>query len=538
MASPKKEKIRLSPTQKKIDTLIKENQELRQSFEELKIKEMLYRSVIDDQTVLIMRYLPNGIRTFVNKNYCNYLRLPEEKLIGTNFFHSLTDLEVDRIKTKLSRLTINNPTNTDEHKVILPGGEVRWNQWTDMAIFSDNNELIEYQAIGQDVTEKKLAEDSLRVSEEKHRYLNEQLEESNILKELLLDIITHDLKNPAGVISGMSELLIDELHNNEMIGVIKDSSENLLNVIENATTLSDVASGEAIHKEQVDLSNILDECIKSFSTQLEKSNITVEKNYKEKLILEANPIISTIFDNYISNAIKYAKEGKKITIDVVDENHSMIIKVKDFGRMIHPQDYTRIFERRTQLAPGSNKGRGLGLAIAKRIAEAHEGRVWIEPNDPKGNVFCFSIPINNIEYDKDNSLGKKGKIEFKDRPIILVVEDNPANMDYLLHLLKKLKLNAIPANSGEDALITMENNYVDCMLLDVNLGKGISGIALMEVFRNKKEYKYIPIAAVTAYFGGGLSKSLLEKGFSDFLAKPYSKDQLQFMLQKYVPLSE
>ncbi len=538
MASSKKVKMRLTPTQRKIDVLIKENQKLRQSFEELKMKELLYRSVIEDQTFLIMRYLPNGTRTFVNKNYCNYLRLSEEKLIGTNFLNSLTDVEVKRIKTKLNRLTIEYPVNTDEHKVILPDGEVRWNQWTDMAIFNDNNELIEFQAIGQDITERKLAEDSLRVSEEKYRILNEQLEDSNILKELLLDIITHDLKNPAGVISGMSELLLDELKNNEMVGVIKDSSENLLNVIDNATTLADVASGEAIQKQELDLSHILDDCIKSFSTQLKKTKITIEKNYKEKLKVNANPIISTVFENYISNAIKYAKDGRTISIDVKDDIHYITVMVKDCGKMIHPQDYNRIFERRTQLAPGSNKGRGLGLAIVKRIAAAHEGKVWVEANVPKGNIFCISFPKNKIEKEKGAALGKSGVIEFKDRPIILVVEDNPANMDYLLHLLKKLKLNAISAVSGEDALISMENNYVDCMLLDVNLGKGISGIALMEVFRNKKEYKYIPIAAVTAYFGGGLSKSLLEKGFSDFLPKPYSKNQLQFMLQKYVPIGE
>jgi PAS domain S-box-containing protein len=515
-----------------------ENTQLRKDIIELKENLSLYSSIIEDQTVLIIRYRPDGTRTFVNENYCKYVGIPRSKLIGSNLFDFIEDNERDRIKKKISLLSAENPVATDEHKVILPTGTVRWNQWTDRALLDENDQVIEIQATGQDITERKLAENALKVSGEKHRIMSEKISDSNNLKDLLLDVITHDLKNPAGVIKGMTELMMDDFEDNEMVNIIHDSSEDLLSVIENAVTLSNVAQGEEIKKQNLDLVEVIKTSIKSFSASLKKTKMKITDTLPEKLMVHANPIISMVFSNYISNAIRYASKGKKIIVDYTDNPESVTIRVKDFGKMIHPQDYERVFERRIQLAPGANKGRGLGLAIVKRIAIAHNGKVWIEPNDSKGNSFCFEVPKAR-QTDKDEAIKAiRESITYPDRPIILVVEDNPANMEYLLFLLNKFQLNSITATSGEEAVEIMKGNYVDCMLLDINLGKGISGIVLMEMFRNQKEFEYIPIAAVTAYFGGGLSRNLLDKGFSDFLAKPFTKDQLKSMLQRYVSVTD
>jgi CheY-like chemotaxis protein len=125
---------------------------------------------------------------------------------------------------------------------------------------------------------------------------------------------------------------------------------------------------------------------------------------------------------------------------------------------------------------------------------------------------------------------KPGKIR-----TVLVVEDNETHMAYNAYLLKKLGFSVITANSGELALELLNKHQIDCMLLDINLGKGMSGLVLMEMLREKKEYREIPIAALTAYFGGGMHEVLLEKGFSDYLAKPFTINQLRELLSKYFP---
>ena len=118
---------------------------------------------------------------------------------------------------------------------------------------------------------------------------------------------------------------------------------------------------------------------------------------------------------------------------------------------------------------------------------------------------------------------------------VLVVEDKPDNMRYLVFLLEKLGFNTITAYTGEDALKLLKVNQIDCMLLDIHLGEGMSGVILMEQLREKKEYKDTPIAAVSAYFGGGMSEFLINKGFSDYIAKPFTINQLKELLAKYFP---
>jgi CheY-like chemotaxis protein len=118
---------------------------------------------------------------------------------------------------------------------------------------------------------------------------------------------------------------------------------------------------------------------------------------------------------------------------------------------------------------------------------------------------------------------------------VLVVEDKPDNMRYLVFLLEKLGFNTITAYTGEDALKLLKVNQIDCMLLDIHLGEGMSGVILMEKLREKKEYKETPIAAISAYFGGGMSEFLINKGFSDYIAKPFTINQLKELLAKYFP---
>ncbi len=118
---------------------------------------------------------------------------------------------------------------------------------------------------------------------------------------------------------------------------------------------------------------------------------------------------------------------------------------------------------------------------------------------------------------------------------VLAVEDNPANMNYLLFILKKLNINAVAAASGEEAIDVMESYRFKCGLFDINLGEGMSGLHLMEIVRQKEEYKDIPIIAVTAYYGGGMHKKLINRGFTNYLAKPYDLPQLRDLLKQYLP---
>jgi PAS domain S-box-containing protein len=131
----------------------------------LRESEARYRSVVEDQSEFIIRYLPDGTLTFVNNAYCQHYGKPYADLIGTNFFNSVSCEDRARIEKKLSGLTPENPVVTDEHGTIASNKDIRWHQWTDRAIFDEQGRLMEYQSVGRDITERKLAEMALRESQ-------------------------------------------------------------------------------------------------------------------------------------------------------------------------------------------------------------------------------------------------------------------------------------------------------------------------------------------------------------------------------------
>ena len=240
---------------------------------------------------------------------------------------------------------------------------------------------------------RKQANEFTRESENKYRLLSEQLTEANIMKELLLDVITHDLKNPAGVISGMADIGVDENPENEVLQLIKESSDSLLQVINNATVLSKVALEEGIDKEELDLVQMIEKMKTEFESILKNAGMNLEFELPDRLIIKANPILAEVFKNYVSNAIKYAFDGEKIIIGGKIEANHFVVTVVDFGQSIPAEEYENIFKRSIQLSRDKRRGRGLGLAIVKRIADAHDAEVGVKSNEPTGNIFYIKIPI-------------------------------------------------------------------------------------------------------------------------------------------------
>jgi len=222
--------------------------------------------------------------------------------------------------------------------------------------------------------------------------MQEQLKESNDLQELLIDIITHDLKNPAGVIQSISMILREEIPGNEMIELVHSSGNRLMEVMENTTALAKTTSGERIEREIHSLSRIIKEVVNDFNSQLSTAGMALSINLDSELQVRVNPIISEVFVNYLSNIIKYASATNQIIIDAEENDNAITIRVKDEGETIPLKDRENIFRRSYQIAKKEKRGRGLGLAIVKRIAAAHDGEVWVEPNTPKGNSFCLRIP--------------------------------------------------------------------------------------------------------------------------------------------------
>lgn len=131
----------------------------------LKASEERYRAVVESQTELISRFSPDWIILFVNEAYCRYFGKQGTEIIGHRFRPAIPREEQALVRDHFASLTPDNPVASLEHRIIMPDGEIRWQQWSDRAIFDSHDRLLEYQSVGRDVTERKIAEEALRQSE-------------------------------------------------------------------------------------------------------------------------------------------------------------------------------------------------------------------------------------------------------------------------------------------------------------------------------------------------------------------------------------
>ncbi len=133
--------------------------------EDLRENEERYRAIAEDTPVMICRFLPGGEITYVNDTYCKYFAKTSEDLVGRTFLSLIPEADRETVMTDISALTVDLPTHSLEHRVIAPGGEIRWQRWINRALFDAQGQIVAYQSIGEDVTERKRAEDALRFTQ-------------------------------------------------------------------------------------------------------------------------------------------------------------------------------------------------------------------------------------------------------------------------------------------------------------------------------------------------------------------------------------
>jgi PAS domain S-box-containing protein len=135
--------------------------------------EQRYRNIIEDQTEFICRFLPDGTHVFVNDAYCRYFGLAREQILGHRFRPDMPPEDREAMKRFFATLTPDHPIDIIVHRIIMPDGRIRWQRWSDRAIFDPAGTLIEYQSVGRDITMMKETEQALLESEARYRSLSE-----------------------------------------------------------------------------------------------------------------------------------------------------------------------------------------------------------------------------------------------------------------------------------------------------------------------------------------------------------------------------
>jgi len=234
-----------------------------------------------------------------------------------------------------------------------------------------------------------------------------ELENANATKDRLYSIIAHDLKNPFNALLGFTDILdqdFDELDNKrirELIGYLKDLSENTYKLVENLLAWTSSQTGRIkIIPVNLDIDELIKREINMIKFQAKRKNILVQhENGTAKEAFADEDTVNTIIRNLLSNAVKFTPEGGKILVKstLVKNygNSKVVVNITDSGIGIHEDKINNIFEssRNSKTYGTANEpGTGLGLMICKEFIKLNHGEIWVESKENSGSTFSFSLP--------------------------------------------------------------------------------------------------------------------------------------------------
>lgn len=283
-----------------------------------------------------------------------------------------------------------------EIKTISKSGEIKYLDFSSTVMNFDNHKAFLTTAI--DITKRKQTEEALRESEEKLLQLNAQ-------KDKFFSIISHDLRNPFSAIIGFSELLADQIKENDYESIdmyaklIEQSSKQALNLLMNLLEWSRAQTGRIeFNPEKLNLEDVIEENQMHFSAIAEQKAITIKKVIPYDLTVFADrPMLSTVLRNLISNAIKFSGNKGKIKISAKKSCEEIIVSVSDNGVGIVPERLEKLFrldESESTQGTNNEKGTGLGLILCKEFVEKHGGKIWAQSKPGKGTTFYFTLFCN------------------------------------------------------------------------------------------------------------------------------------------------
>jgi len=354
--------------------------------------------------------------------------------------------------------------------------------------------------------------------------------------DLLLHL-SHEIRNPLTAIQGFLHIFgrtpLNE-RQKDMLGSITGASDMLLMTLNDTLDAVKMENSEfVIHNEPFFPDKIIKQVVDSMLYSADKKNLYLSYNFKgsaQTMLMGDSFRLKQILVNLLSNAIKYTLSGG-VTVKARLENNGLNVDITDTGLGISAEQQVNLFSKYYQTSSSHGQmGTGLGLYICKQLIELQKGKILVRSEVGKGSTFSFFIPYQQAKSHE--ILRPEDAIPLLNGLNILAVDDNEINLLLLKAILTKWNVNCYSASSGESALEFLEKQQIDILITDINL-PGISGNQLMEKIRSlHQKFGDIPVIAVSGNDDQNDNKNYEEKGFSGFVLKPFTDQDLLTQLAK------
>ena len=526
----------------KRDKIKKLNEELDKRVQSKTSELQLTQYSIDLATDSIMWLKKDGSFKYINKSAAKLLEYTVSELMDLTIFDIVSEFTPHIWTEYWNQLKENNFNTIQVYYNTKIGEKVPVEAVFNYREF--NGEEYNF-TFSRDITERKLYEIKLQDAKE-------QAEKSDKLKSAFLANMSHEIRTPMNAIIGFSDLIIDssitDEQKEELSSLLKTSSNDLLNLINDIIDISKIEADEITLEKGLFYVNSLIDDIYSFYKQSNlinensQINFLMEKgeNHNDLAIFTDKNRFRQVIQNFLNNAFKYTEKGEiSFGYKKINNGGRKLLKffVKDTGIGIEEKHISTIFNRFTKIEDNKEKiyrGTGLGLSITKKLAEILGGEIGVESTKNVGSTFFFTIPYQKL--DKKTVKINTKKESFDDinwnNKHILIVEDTPSNYIYLETLLKITNANVSWAQTGEEAIRKIdEEKNLDLILMDIQL-PGMNGYEITKIIKAKN--KDIPIIAQTAYAFADERETSIKAGCTDYISKPIKQNVFFNTLSKYL----
>ncbi len=398
--------------------------------------------------------------------------------------------------------------------------------------------------IGPAVT-RELREASIRQHRrqtiEELKLAKEKAEQSDHLKSTLLSNMSHEFRTPLTGILGFAQVIennSDDQDTRDCAKKIFKSGMRLMKTLDSIVWLSQLESGIHPSIREFDIHRALQQVYLKFEEFVEYKHLQCICHFDGYCpVVSDEELVARAFSAILDNAIKYTREGR---VEVatrrwyVGDKEMLDISVADTGIGITSEHLTSIFDAFRQVSEGFSRhyeGIGLGLTIARKIMRLLDGDVHVESRPGHGSVFTLRLPVGErvgkpVIAGQPEGVAASPVPEVKAAiPRVLIVEDNETNAE-LVRLYLRSRCETTHAASGPEAIDLCKVSQFDFIMLDINLGQGMSGTDVVKELRQIPGYESVPVIAMTGYTQYGDRARLLQQGCSHYLAKPFTRDQL------------